>query len=154
MARIRTIKPDAFRSETLSEVTLTAERTFFGLLTEVDDDGRFKDRPAVLNGALWSLRAEHNVTHMEEDIEELVNVGLACRYQVDGVKYLHLPSFKRHQYVQRPTKSKLPACPACLVDDGGQRVEVVLEEPTLLDDLSFPTPQSAKAASTAGKNVL
>ena len=83
MSRIRTIKPDAFRSETLSEVSVEAERTFFGLITEVDDDGRIKERPAVLNGALWSLRPEHTVQDMKNDLTALVDCGLACRYDVD-----------------------------------------------------------------------
>ena len=42
MSRIRTIKPEAFRSETLSEISLEACWTFFGLLTEADDDGRLR----------------------------------------------------------------------------------------------------------------
>ena len=40
MARIRTIKPEAFTSESLAEVAISAERTLFGLLTQADDHGR------------------------------------------------------------------------------------------------------------------
>lgn len=40
LARIRTIKPEAFVSESLATVSLTAERTFLGLLTQADDQGR------------------------------------------------------------------------------------------------------------------
>lgn len=119
MARIRTIKPDAFRSETLSEVTVAAERTFFGLITEVDDDGRIKERPAVLNGALWSLRPEHTIEQMKDDLTELITCGLLCRYEMDGVAYLHLRSFNRHQRINRPTPSKLPICTTCTTDEGG-----------------------------------
>lgn len=132
MSRIRTIKPDAFRSETLSEVSVEAERTFFGLITEVDDDGRIKERPAVLNGALWSLRPEHTVQHMRDDLDALVACGLACRYEVDGATYLHLPGLRKHQRINRPTASKLPICPTCTVDEGGSAPNPeVLPEPTL-----------------------
>ena len=110
MPRIRTIKPDAFRSESLAEVSLSAERTFFGLLTEVDDSGRAKCNYAVLNGALWSLRTDHSARDMQNDLDELVEAGLVCRYQVDGRLLLHIPSFKDHQVINRPTKSRLAPC--------------------------------------------
>lgn len=119
MSRIRTIKPDTFRSETLSEVSLAAERTFIGLWTEVDDEGRIKERPAVLNGALWSLRPEHGVREMEHDLDELIERRLICRYEAAGTKYLHVPSWREHQRINRPTKSKLPACPTCTIERGG-----------------------------------
>lgn len=131
MPRIRTIKPDAFRSETLSEVSLAAERTFLGLLTEVDDQGRIKERPAVLNGALWALRPEHTVREMERDLEDLHAVGLVCRYQIGTVRYLHVPTFAQHQRVNRPTASQLPGCPVCPVDRGGVAPEDT--EATLFD---------------------
>jgi hypothetical protein len=59
VARIRTIKPEAFASESLAAVSLSAERTFFGLLTQADDHGRFRDQAAVITGLLWSLRPDH-----------------------------------------------------------------------------------------------
>lgn len=143
MARIRTIKPDAFRSETLSEVSIATERTFFGLICECDDKGRFKERPAVLNGALWPLRPEHTVRDMEHDLNELVRVGLLCRYVVDGITYLHLPTLKKHQVINRPTATKNPACPTCHVDEGGSRTDDGPAEPVEEDrnvlPLTFPS---------------
>jgi hypothetical protein len=59
LARIRTIKPEAFVSESLAAVSLTAERTFFGLLTQADDQGRHRDHAAIIAGQLWVLRPEH-----------------------------------------------------------------------------------------------
>ncbi|WP_395369318.1 hypothetical protein OHU45_09105 [Streptomyces tubercidicus] len=57
IARIRTIKPEAFNSESLAAVSLSAERTFFGLLTQSDDHGRFRDQPAVIAGLAMLLDA-------------------------------------------------------------------------------------------------
>lgn len=137
MSRIRTIKPDAFCSETLSEVSLSAERTFFGLLTEADDQGRLKERPAVLNGALWSLRPEHTVRDMEDDLNQLARADLLCRYEVDGVKHMHLPTFLKHQRINRPTASKLPPCPTCAESRGGAVPDSALAVPegTLFDEV-------------------
>lgn len=119
MARIRTIKPDAFWSETLAEVSVATERTFVGLLTQADDKGRFKDRAAMLNGQLWSLRPEHKVTDMRDDLDDLCRVGLLCRYERGGEKYLHIPTWRKHQKINRPTPSTLPPCPTCSFERGG-----------------------------------
>lgn len=123
MSRIRTIKPDTFRSETLADLTLAAERTFIGLWTEVDDNGRYRDRAAVIHGALWALRPEHTVREVEADLAQLEDANLICRYEVGGIKFLHLPSWKEHQRINRPSPSKLPPCPTCTEERGGTAPE-------------------------------
>ncbi|MEV0445347.1 hypothetical protein AB0I84_23530 [Streptomyces spectabilis] len=112
MARIRTIKPEAFESEDLASVSITAERTFFGLLTQADDSGRHRDHPAIIAGRLWALRPEHSATHVAQDLEELAAAGLICRYTgCDGRNWLHVVTWERHQKIDRPSASRLPRCP-------------------------------------------
>ncbi|MEU9987862.1 hypothetical protein AB0E10_13880 [Streptomyces sp. NPDC048045] len=112
MARIRTIKPEAFASESLAAVSLSAERTFFGLLTQADDHGRFRDQPAVLAGLLWSLRPEHGPVGVEDDLTQLASAGLICRYEGDdGKQYLHIVTWRQHQKINRPSGVRYPACP-------------------------------------------
>lgn len=112
MARIRSLKPEAFQSESLAEVSVYAERTFFGLSTQVDDRGRIADKPAVINGALWPLRPEHSAVELEGELQELECAGLVCRYVgCDGRRYLHLVTWDQHQRVDRPSKSRLAKCP-------------------------------------------
>ncbi|WP_435131424.1 hypothetical protein [Actinacidiphila sp. bgisy144] len=112
MARIRTIKPEAFASESLAAVSLSAERTFFGLLTQADDHGRFRDQPAVIAGLLWSLRPDHGPIGVEDDLTQLATADLICRYEGhDGKRYLHVVSWHRHQKINRPSGTRAPACP-------------------------------------------
>lgn len=112
MARIRTIKPEAFISESLAEVSVNAERTFFGLLTQADDQGRFRDNAAIINGLLWPLRAEHTSVHAEDELQQLANAGLICRYTAcDGRRYLHVATWGEHQKIDKPSQSRLPSCP-------------------------------------------
>ncbi|WP_330457424.1 hypothetical protein OIB37_11240 [Streptomyces sp. NBC_00820] len=112
MARIRTIKPEAFVSESLAEVSVEAERTFFGLLTQADDHGRHRDNAAIIAGLLWPLRAEHTSVHVEDDLQQLANAGLICRYTgCDGRRYLHVVSWSQHQKIDKPSQSRLPSCP-------------------------------------------
>ncbi|WP_329021559.1 hypothetical protein [Streptomyces sp. NBC_00690] len=118
MARIRTIKPEAFSSESLAEVTVTAERTFFGLLTQADDHGRFRDQAAVIAGLLWSLRPEHGPVGVEDDLNQLDTAELICRYEgSDGKRYLHIVTFAKHQKINRPSGVRHPGCPH---HDGGR----------------------------------
>lgn len=112
MARIRTIKPEAFFSESLAEVSVEAERTFFGLLTQADDHGRHRDNAAIIAGLLWPLRAEHTSVHVEDDLHQLSSAGLICRYTgCDGRRYLHIVTWSEHQKIDKPSQSRLPSCP-------------------------------------------
>ncbi|MEU3077786.1 hypothetical protein [Streptomyces laurentii] len=112
MARIRTIKPEAFESEDLASVDVTAVVTFFGLLTHADDAGRHRDNAAIVAGRLWALRPGHTPTHVAQDLEQLAERGLICRYTgCDGKTWLHIVTWDRHQKINRPSASRLPRCP-------------------------------------------
>ncbi len=112
MARIRTVKPEMFESESLAECSVTAMLTFIGLLTQADDSGRHRDHPAIIAGRLWALRPEHTATHVAQNLEELAAAGLICRYTgCDGRGWLHIVTWERHQKIDRPSASRLPRCP-------------------------------------------
>ena len=112
MARIRSDKPEAYQSETLAEISLAAERTFKGMATITDDRGRLADKPAQINGELWSMRGNHTKDDLESELGEMVAVDLVCRYVgCDGKRYLHLVKWDQHQKIDRPSRSRLPRCP-------------------------------------------
>jgi hypothetical protein len=112
MARIRSIKPETFTSETVSSLSLAARWTFVGLWTHVDDEGRVRDNAKIIRGALWPNEDE---TVSSKDVEghlgELEDAEMICRYIANGVRYLHVVNFLKHQSINRPTPSKLPPCP-------------------------------------------
>ncbi|ANZ14879.1 hypothetical protein O1L44_02715 [Streptomyces noursei] len=148
MARIRTIKPEAFFSESLAEVSVEAERTFFGLLTQADDHGRHRDNAAIIAGLLWPLRAEHTSVHVEDDLQQLANAGLICRYTgCDGRRYLHIVTWFEHQKIDKRSQSRLPSCPQHHADRCGtckgtctKRTEVSPTPTRGLADTSPNTP--------------
>jgi hypothetical protein len=112
LARIRSDKPEAYQSETLAEISLAAERTFKGMATIADDKGRLADKPAQINGELWSMRGSHGKDDLESELVEMVKVDLVCRYTgCDGKRYVHMVSWDKHQKIDRPSKSRLPRCP-------------------------------------------
>ncbi|MFD0507065.1 hypothetical protein ACFQ0G_38440 [Streptomyces chiangmaiensis] len=113
MARIRTVKPDLFVNERVAACSVTAVVTYIGLFTQSDDHGRHRDNPAIIAGLLWPLRAEHTPVHVEEDLQQLADGGLICRYSgCDGKRYLHITGWYEHQKIDRPSQSRLPVCVA------------------------------------------
>ncbi len=111
MARIRTVKPDLFVNERVAACSVTAVVTYIGLFTQSDDHGRHRDNPAIIAGLLWPLRAEHTPVHVEEDLQQLADAGLICRYTgCDGKRYLHINGWYEHQKIDRPSQSRLPVC--------------------------------------------
>ena len=108
----RTVHPGDAQDDRLAALPLTAAYTYTHLPTVLDDEGRAKDQPAVLNGYLWPLRAdEHPTDAMAADLAVLAATGLLCRYEVTGLRYLHDPRWRSRQKVARPAPSTLPPCP-------------------------------------------
>ncbi|MEV0910271.1 hypothetical protein [Streptomyces hokutonensis] len=143
MARIRTIKPEAFISESLAAVSLTAERTFFGLLTQADDQGRHRDHAAIIAGQLWVLRPDHTPSDVETDLAQLADAGLICRYTgPDDKRYLHVVTWHRHQKINRPSMSRLPDCPR---HNGPSRTRPIIAAPVTEASVteSAPSPPGA-----------
>lgn len=114
MARIRSIKPDAFRSDTLSQVPRGVRWTFAGLWTYLDDDGYGRDNVRLIKAALYPLDEDITVDTIADDLKQLEAIGSICRYEADGRDYLHVPKSPDkgwdHQKINRPTPTKFPRC--------------------------------------------
>ena len=110
MARIRSIKPDAFMSDSLSRVPRGVRWTFAGLWTFLDDEGRGRDDVRLIKAALYPLDDDVALSMLSDDLKQLEHIGCICRYEADGKTYLHAPGWEDHQRVSHPTPSKLPRC--------------------------------------------
>jgi len=111
MARIRTIKPEFFTSETIAALSREARLTFIGLWTQADDHGRAVDNPRILAGALWPLDDDVTPTDVSLHIHNLAELGLIERYEVDGRRYLLICGWDEHQRMNRKASPKHPAPP-------------------------------------------
>ncbi|MFF4927134.1 hypothetical protein ACFY4B_41790 [Kitasatospora sp. NPDC001261] len=137
MARIRSVKPETWVSETLSEVSIPAMVTFLGMTNHADDHGRHRDNAAIVYGLIWPMRDEINRADVEGHLQQLAAVGAICRYTgCDGRKYFHYPTWRKHQKIDKPSLSRLPACPHC--------------EPERCGVCKGPCIQRATLASTPG----
>jgi hypothetical protein len=110
VARIRTIKPDAFASYSLARVPREVRWTFAGIWTYCDDDGRARDDVRLIKAALYPLDDDVTLDILTADLDALELVGCICRYVVGNRQYLHVPRWD-HQKINRPTASKIPECP-------------------------------------------
>lgn len=107
MARIRTIKPEFWTDEKLSECSLSARLLFIGLISHADDEGRLEHSPARLRMQVFPCGSV-KPAQITEWLGELRERSLIRLYVVDGREFLDVPNFAKHQRINRPTPSKLP----------------------------------------------
>jgi hypothetical protein len=109
MARIRTIKPEFYRHHELwsaeHESGLPLRVAYSGLWCVADREGRFKWRPPALKIEILP----YDDVDFDAVLEALVRHGFVRRYEVDGVVYGLIPSFVKHQVINREQPSAIPA---------------------------------------------
>jgi hypothetical protein len=116
MARIRTLKPEFWSDEKLSECSLSARLLFIGLISFADDEGRLECSPARLRMQIFPCGSV-KPQQLTEWLVALTERSLIRRYVVDKREYIDIPNFKKHQKINRPTPSKLPAAPCGITED-------------------------------------
>lgn len=97
MARIRTIKPEFFRSRSLARCPVDVRMTFAGLWTEADDHGRGVADPRLIKGALWALDDDITHSHVSAHLRMLDETGHIRLYEVGGEAYYEVVKWTEHQ---------------------------------------------------------
>lgn len=121
MARIRTIKPEFWTDEKLTECSLSARLLFIGTWNFADDSGNLDRSAKQIKARVFPI---DNID-CEPLIQELITQGLLTEYSVIDKKYLHIQGFTKHQLINRPSK---PSCPEF---DGALVTQATLTEPSL-----------------------
>lgn len=138
MARIRTIKPETPQSESMGRLSRDARLLFIQLWTIADDAGRMRGVSRALASLLYPF--DDDVPALIDGwLTELEREGCIRRYEVNGSHYLEIVNWLKHQKIDRPTPSRLPAF------DETSRVVASPREPsrTLAPDLG-PVPVPGK----------
>jgi hypothetical protein len=120
VARIRSIKPDFCSSKDTGSLNREARLFFLQLLTEADDEGRMLWIPRKLCGVLYPHDDDVEAPLLAAWAEQCAQRRMVSIYEVDGVQYLQITNWTKHQKISHPTKSKLPSldCPGAVVTSG------------------------------------
>ncbi len=120
MARIRTIKPEFWTDERLTECSLSARLLFIAALNFADDYGNLDRSARQLKGQAFP----HDDIDCDALIRELLRAGSLIEYKVADSLYLHIKNFEKHQLINHKSKPRLP-----LYDDS-VRTPMQLPEPS------------------------
>ena len=168
--RIRTIKPEFWRSEDIAALSIEDRLLFIGLWSYVEDNGVGRDEPQLIQCDLYPLDTftEASVrTH--GGLMRLSQQGLITRFEgPDGRKYLQINSWDKHQKINRPSKPRFPQYNAenCTLTEGSLSPHCTLTEGSLPEqgtgnreqgtgkDTPFSPPHETEAAETASAELV
>ena len=116
--RIRSIKPEFWKSEDISELSWETRFIFIGLWSYVEDEGAGRDNIRLITAELFPL--EPDLTEAAERVEkamaELESRGRIVRYvgcsirhgtkQDDPKRLFYVTNWSRHQVVRNPNKPR------------------------------------------------
>lgn len=116
MPRIRSFKPEWRQHPIRGRFSDRVDRLWRGMIVEADDEGRLVCHPAQLRVLIWGYHPDVTDEDVEAAILELEASGEIRLYEVKGVRYADLPTWREDQTISHPSKSKLPSYLSALVD--------------------------------------
>jgi hypothetical protein len=153
MPRIRTIKPTFWSDEKVATLPRAIRLTFLGIISAMaDDQGRCRANPRLVCAAIYPLDEDMTPAEICVHLDMLAETGLVGLYEVAGEKYLHIVNWDKHQKINRPTDSQLPAPPrrkphGRLSEDSVRPPAVV--EGSVVDSKGIDIPASGEAAGSS-----
>jgi hypothetical protein len=110
MARNRTISPDFWTREAVTDCTPMTRLLFIGLWNFADDLGVQPLRPRTIRMQIFP-GDDIDAERMRAMIDELAAHGLVRIYEVDGVQYLAIVDWSQCQRVGKRARRRFPAPP-------------------------------------------
>lgn len=110
--RIRSIKPEFWRSPDITSLDWDDRLVFIGLWSYVDDNGVGEDRISLIVADLFAddltRDSRETLARVSESVERLSEAGRIIRYSVNGRDYLEISNWLKHQRIDKPNKPRLP----------------------------------------------
>ncbi|WP_062887589.1 hypothetical protein [Mycobacterium avium] len=110
--RIRSTKPEFWRSKTIAQLDWATRLVLKGLESYVDDNGVGKDDLALIAADVFprdlSANPRETLARLSEAISAIENAGLIARYEIDGEQLLYIDRWKDIQRVDHPNKGRFP----------------------------------------------
>jgi len=114
MPRKRMIDPEFWSDEEIGNWSAEARLFYIGLWNFADDEGRFKAHPKLLKSQIFPYSDRISIEKLLQEIN-----GKVLLYESNGSRYGYLPNFLKHQRIDHPSNSKLPA-PRTFTEDSGK----------------------------------
>lgn len=110
--RIRSTKPEFWRSERIASVDWEVRLVLKGLESYVDDNGVGKDDIALIVGDIFQRdlvrEPSRTLARVSEALSKLHEAGLLHRYEVDGNALLYVAFWESVQRIDKPARGRLP----------------------------------------------
>lgn len=146
MARARNIKPGFFRNAELVELSFEARLLFIGLWTIADKAGRLEDRPKQIKMELFPA----DNMDCNELLNDLDRSGMIERYTAEGVAYIKVTNFSKHQNPHKDEKpSVIPDKHHASTVQAPCKVDVTSEPIRLIPETLLPITESLKKNTAA-----
>ncbi len=111
--RIRSIKPEFWRSDDIAALSIEDRLLYIGLWSYVDDNGVGLDKLASIAADLFALDLERDPSEtfarVSRGLARLAAKGLIVRYEAEGRPLVAVPTWTSHQRVDKPGKIRYPA---------------------------------------------
>jgi hypothetical protein len=111
MPRIRTLKPSFWADEAVADLSRDARLVLIGLISSADDEGRFLASLSAIAGYVFP-HDDIAPTKLRRWLDEIESAGIVRFYSVNRREYGCFPKWGKHQRINRPQASQLPAPPA------------------------------------------
>ena len=150
--RIRTIKPEFWRSEDIAALRIEDRLLFIGLWSYVEDNGVGRDEPQLIQCDLYPLDTFTEASlRTHGGLKRLSEQGLITRYEgPDGRKYLQVNSWDKHQKINRPSKPRFPQYNA----ENCTLTEASVSPHCTLTEGSLPEQGTGNREQGTGKHTL
>jgi hypothetical protein len=110
--RIRSTKPEFWRSRTVASVSWEDRLVLKGLESYVDDNGVGKDDAELIVGDVFPRdmvrTPSRTLARVSRALLHLSEAGLLWRYEADGHPLLYISSWESIQRIDKPGKGRLP----------------------------------------------
>ena len=156
--RIRSIRPEFWRSEDVAEMDWHTRLIFIGLWSYVDDNGVGRDDVRMIVADLFPLDMDTHGSLREPSLRvqaalnHLCEHGQITRYESSGRKFLHITAWDRHQRINRPSETRYPR-PTC-GNEGSRTAHARLTEPSVMAQEDLPLGEGEKGRRGEGEKVV
>jgi hypothetical protein len=116
MPRIRSIKPQFWLDEDLGNIQRDARLLYIGLWNLSDDTGVFEWRPKRIRIQLFPYDKDVEDDTIAKWLKLLLDTGDIVQFSTNGDSFGYIPSFLKHQDIQRPSKWHFAEIPSAILE--------------------------------------